>query len=327
MIFASEQTDVRVHLGPEDLAQAFRSDVRAGLTAAFKELPPKWLYDDRGCDLFEEITQLEEYYPTRREHAILLERAPLIAQLSRADTLVELGSGTSAKTRVLIEALLDRGQLRSFVAFDVAESVLRHAAIQLTTDYPTLAVTAVVGDFERHLEVLPREGTRLIAFLGGTVGNLSPSVRRQFLADLVATMQPGDSFLVGTDLVKDRGRLVAAYDDAAGVTAAFNRNVLDVVNRELDADFDPSAFDHIARFDEEHSWIEMRLRSRTAQRVTLGSLDLTVDFAEGEDIRTEISTKFTTTQICHELSTVGLTPLGQWTDAAGDFALTMARRV
>ena len=327
MTFASEQTDIRVYLGPDDLTQAFRNDVHAGLTAAFKELPPKWLYDDRGCDLFEEITRLDEYYPTRREHAILLERAPFIAQLSEADTLVELGSGTSSKTRVLIEALLDRGQLRRFVAFDVAESVLRHAAGQLTAEYPSLAVTAVVGDFERHLEVLPREGTRLIAFLGGTIGNLSPSARRQFLADLVATMQPGDTFLVGTDLVKDRGRLVAAYDDAAGVTAAFNRNVLDVVNRELDADFDPFAFDHIARFDEEHSWIEMRLRSRTTQRVTLNSLGLTVDFAEGEDIRTEISTKFTTTQICHELSTVGLRPLGQWTDGAGDFALTMARRV
>lgn len=327
MTVASEQTDIRVHLRPDDLAQAFRSDVRAGLTAACKELPPKWLYDERGCDLFEAITQLDEYYPTRREHAILLERAALIAQLSGADTLVELGSGTSAKTRVLIEALLDRGQLTSFVAFDVAESVLRQATEQLNVDYPALAVTAVVGDFERHLDVLPRQGTRLIAFLGGTIGNLSPTVRRQFLADLVNTMQPGDAFLVGTDLVKDRCRLVAAYDDAAGVTAAFNRNVLDVVNRELDADFDPASFDHVARFDEENSWIEMRLRSRTTQRVTLGSLDLTVDFKKGEDIRTEISTKFTTTQICHELSAMGLVPLGQWTDAAGDYALTMARRV
>lgn len=325
-------TDVRtddpisVHLPPDAMATALRSEVADGLTATPKELSPKWLYDDRGCELFDLITRLPEYYPTRAERSILLAHAAEIVELSGADTLVELGSGTSDKTRLLLDALRDAGRLGRMVAFDVAEPTLREAVAKLAADYPHAEVLGVVGDFNEHLDELPRGGRRMVAFLGGTIGNLHPAERTRFLASLAEVMAPGDTLLLGTDLVKDRGRLVAAYDDAAGVTAAFNKNLLSVLNRELDADFDLDRFDHVARFDEDGSFIEMRLRSRTAQRVVIAELDLEVDFADGEDLRTEISTKFTVGVVDAELRDAGLTPLRYWTDSAGDFALWLARR-
>jgi L-histidine N-alpha-methyltransferase len=269
---------VSVHLPPDAMATALRSEVAAGLTAEPKELSPKWLYDDRGCELFDQITRLPEYYPTRTERSILADRASEIVSISGADTVVELGSGTSDKTRLLLDAFAESGQLERFVAFDVAEPTLRDAVAKLAVDYAGVEVLGVVGDFNEHLDAIPDGGRRMVVFLGGTIGNLHPPQRAHFLASLAAAMAPGDTLLLGTDLVKERDRLVAAYDDGAGVTAAFNKNLLDVLNRELDGDFDPEQFDHVARFDEDGSFIEMRLRSRTDQRVVLGALDLQVDF-------------------------------------------------
>ncbi|HVM26316.1 MAG TPA: L-histidine N(alpha)-methyltransferase, partial [Mycobacteriales bacterium] len=252
------------HLAPDSLRRALEADVRAGLTATPKTLPPKWFYDARGSELFDQITRLPEYYPTRCEREVLAARAADIAEFTRADTLVELGSGTSEKTRLLLDALRDAGTLRRFVPFDVDETVLTSAGRAVAAEYPGVAVHAVVGDFERHLGTLPAGGRRLVAFLGGTIGNLPPVERASFLASLAATLGPEDFLLLGTDLVKDPERLVRAYDDSAGVTAAFNRNVLHVLRRELGADVDPDAFEHVALWDARQEWIEMRLRARTA---------------------------------------------------------------
>jgi L-histidine N-alpha-methyltransferase len=247
-----------VHLTAEDLAQALRADARAGLDTRPRELPPKWFYDERGSRLFDEITRLPEYYPTRREREILLAHARDIAQRTGAATLVELGSGTSEKTRLLLNALQELGTLERFAPFDVSEPTLRTAAAAIAEEYPGLQVHAVVGDFERHLAFLPRGGRRLVAFLGGTVGNLKPDARARFLRRLARQLGPGDSVLLGTDLVKDIPRLEAAYNDRQGVTAAFNRNVLSVLNRALGADFVLEQFEHVARYDARQGWIEMR---------------------------------------------------------------------
>ncbi|MDQ1424619.1 MAG: L-histidine Nalpha-methyltransferase, partial [Acidimicrobiaceae bacterium] len=284
--------DLDVHVHPDEFGAALRADVLAGLTSMPKTLPPKWFYDDRGSELFEAITRLPEYYPTERERSILRARAASIATHSHADTIVELGSGTSDKTTVLLDAFTATGQLERFVPFDVSEATLREAADRLAARYPAVRVHGVVGDFERHLPFIPREGRRMIVFLGGTIGNFEPAARKAFLATLVATMAPGETFLLGTDLVKDRDRLVRAYDDSAGVTAEFNRNVLRVLNHELDADFEPERFRHRAVWDERNEWIEMHLVSEDERLVHVGALDLKVAFAAGESIRTEISAKF-----------------------------------
>jgi L-histidine N-alpha-methyltransferase len=317
---------VDVNLQPDDLAAALAADVRRGLTSSPKWLPPKWFYDERGSQLFEEITRLPEYYPTRREREILDARAREIASVSRADTLVELGSGTSEKTRLLLDALRDAGTLERFVPFDVSETTLRGAAEAIAREYAGVAVHAVVGDFEHHLTRIPHDGRRLVAFLGGTIGNLVPEERAQFLGRLTAGLSAGDTFLLGTDLVKDPTRLVAAYDDSQGVTAAFNRNVLAVVNRELGADFDLDRFAHVALWDAQHEWIEMRLRSTAAQSVTLAALDLTVELAAGEEMRTEVSAKLRRDGVERELGAAGLELVAWWTDPAGDFALSLSRR-
>lgn len=315
---------VDVHLEPGAMARALEADVRAGLGGMPKSLPPKWFYDDRGSELFDEITRLPEYYPTRTERSILLAHAGDIAELTKADTLVELGSGTSEKTRILLAALADAGTLRRFVPFDVSEQTLRDAAAAVAAEYDQIDVHAVVGDFEHHLGELPSGGTRIVAFLGSTIGNLAPGPRAGFLADLAAGLAPGDALLLGTDLVKDVDRLVAAYDDAAGVTAEFNRNVLRVLNRELDADFDPEAFTHVARFDPEAEWIEMRLRAEGEQRATIATLGLDVRFAPGEEVRTEISAKFRREGVERELAAAGLELAEWWTDPDGDFALSLS---
>ena len=316
---------VDVHLQPDDLAAALRTDVREGLTSTPKELPPKYFYDDRGSQLFEDITRLPEYYPTRCEREILDRCAGRIAEASGADTLIELGSGTSEKTRLLLDAMVDGGRLRRFVPFDVSETTLRDAAAHIAREYPSIEVHGVVGDFDHHLRLLPGGGRRLVAFLGGTIGNLTPSERKRFLAELVSGFEPGDGLLLGTDLVKDVGRLEAAYDDAAGVTAEFNRNVLHVVNASLDADFDPDRFQHVAFFDLDNEWIEMRLRSRATHTVTVPGCDgLEVPFEAGEEMRTEISAKFRRPGVESELAAVGLELTEWWTDAAGDFALSLS---
>src|SRR3954471_11685377 len=319
-------TTIEVHLGPDEWDRSLRTEALAGLTATPKVLSPTWLYDDRGCDLFDQITRLPEYYPTRAERSILQRRALEAAAVARADTLVEIGAGTAEKTRLLLDAMSMSGLLERYVPFDVAEATLRATASAVAAEHPGVRVEGVVGDFRRHLGTLPRGGRRLIAFLGGTIGNLEPSERAALLATLAGGMAPGDAFLLGTDLVKDRDRLVRAYDDGAGVTAAFNKNVLAVLNRELDADFDLDRFDHVARFDQEHEWIEMRLRSRGAQTVVVRSLGLTLHFDDGEDLRTEISAKFRPERVRAELDAAGLEMTEWWTDDDGDFALSLAVR-
>jgi L-histidine N-alpha-methyltransferase len=311
-------------LSPTSYSESLRADVRAGLTTSPKTLPPKYFYDERGSELFDEITRLDEYYPTRTERSILRDHAAEIAAGSAADTLVELGSGTSEKTRILLDAFRDAGSLRTFAPFDVDPSVLEAASDAIATEYPGVDVTAVVGDFERHLSALPTGGRRMVAFLGSTIGNFPPPARARFLADLRATLQPGDSFLLGTDLVKDADRLVWAYDDKDGVTAEFNRNVLAVINRELNADFQVEAFSHVALWNADEEWIEMHLRSDRDQRVRVADLDVTVDFEDGELMRTEISAKFRRTKVEAELEAAGFRLTNWWTDPGEDFALSLS---
>ncbi|MGS2619813.1 L-histidine N(alpha)-methyltransferase [Micromonospora sp. LZ34] len=314
---------LEIYLEQGDLDRGLRHDVRAGLSADPKWLPPKWFYDARGSELFEEITRLSEYYPTRAERAVLAERADRVAQLTGAKTMIELGSGSSEKTRLLLDAFARHGGLGTFVPLDVSVSALRQSTAEIAADYPALRVRGIVGDFTRHLDRLPTGGRRLVVFLGGTIGNLLPAERARFLADTRSALEVGDWLLLGTDLVKDPSVVVPAYDDAAGVTAEFNRNVLRVINRELGADFDPEAFDHVARWDPEREWIEMRLRARRPMRVRV--LDLDLRFAAGEELRTEVSAKFRPAGIAAELATAGFAVEEFWTDPDGLFGVTLAR--
>jgi L-histidine N-alpha-methyltransferase len=310
-------------LTADDLEKALRQDVSEGLTADPKWLPPKWFYDERGSALFEDITRLEEYYPTRRERAILMERAAEIAAATGAQTLLELGAGSGEKTRLLLDAL--GGTLREYVPVDVSGDFLAAAAGQIARDYPGLAVRSVVADYEQHLHLLPAGDRTLIAFLGGTLGNMPPAQRAGFLKGIRATMGDDDALLFGADLIKEESRLVRAYDDASGVTADFNRNVLRVINRELDADFVPEAYEHVAVWDSASEWVEMRLRSLTDQVVRIEALDLTVGFSALEEMRTEISSKFRAERLRDELDAAGLTLERCWTDPDEDFALVLAR--
>ncbi|MEU8087711.1 L-histidine N(alpha)-methyltransferase [Micromonospora sp. NPDC049101] len=314
---------LEIYLEEHDLERGLRDDVRAGLSAEPKWLPPKWFYDARGSELFEEITRLPEYYPTRAERAVLAERAPAIAALTGAKTLIELGSGSSEKTRLLLDAFTWQGGLGTFVPLDVSVSALRGSTAQIAADYPGLRVRGIVGDFTRQLDRLPTGGRRLVVFLGGTIGNLLPAERAEFLTAMRGALEVGDWLLLGTDLVKDPSVIVPAYDDAAGVTAEFNRNVLQVINRELGADFDPGAFVHVALWDPTHEWIEMRLRATRPMRVRV--LDLTVDFAAGEELRTEVSAKFRPEGIAGELASAGFAATEFWTDPDGLFGVTLAR--
>jgi L-histidine N-alpha-methyltransferase len=315
---------IEVHLTEADLRAALETDVRDGLTQPEKTLPPKYFYDATGSELFEQITRLPEYYPTRRERQILGGRADEIAAASHADTLVELGSGSSVKTRLILDGLQRAGTLQRYVPVDVSPSALEGAMDALVPDYPGLELHGVVADFEHHLSLLPEGGRRMVAFLGGTIGNLTPEERHEFLTDVRRGLGEGDTFLLGTDLVKDESRLVAAYDDSAGVTAAFNKNVLAVLNRTLRADFHAELFEHVAVWNREQEWIEMRLRSLKSQRVLIGDLDLEVSFDQGEEIRTEISAKFRRRRVRSELAAAGYRLDQWWTDPAGDFALSLA---
>jgi L-histidine N-alpha-methyltransferase len=306
--------------------RSLADDVLDGLTRPFKELPPKHFYDARGAELFDRICELPEYYPTRAERAILERSANEIAELTGAVELVELGSGTAAKTRVLLDALHSAGTLERYVPVDVTESMVRDCAQELTSEYPGLRVHGVIGDFERHLHhVPPRLGPRIVAFLGGTIGNFPPGSRRRVLREIARLLGPGDHLLMGTDLVKDPDVLEAAYDDAQGVTAEFNRNVLRVLNRELRADFDPEDFEHVALFDRENEWIEMRLRARREHTTTVQELDLSVHFNAGEELRTEISAKFTPARLESDLDAAGLELVRWLTDPEEQFALTLSR--
>ncbi|MFV2103264.1 L-histidine N(alpha)-methyltransferase [Micromonospora sp. LOL_024] len=314
---------LEIHLDDHDIALSLRRDVRVGLTAREKWLPPKWFYDSRGSELFDEITRLPEYYPTRVERAVLARRAAEIAELTGAKTLIELGSGSSEKTRLLLDAFTHHGNLGTFVPLDVSVSALAGSTAALAADYPRLRVRGIVGDFTRHLDRLPTGGRRLVIFLGGTIGNLLPAERDDFLARMRAALEAGDWLLVGTDLVKDPAVIVPAYDDAKGVTAEFNRNVLRVLNRELGTELDPEAFSHVARWDPEREWIEMRLRAERPVRVRV--LDLDVGFAVGEELRTEVSAKFRPEGIAAELAAAGFRVQRFWTDPDGLFGVGLAQ--
>lgn len=306
---------------PEDATDAaLRADVLHGLTDHPKWLPPKWFYDARGSELFDRITELPEYYPTRAEREILVARSGEIAAASGARTLVELGSGSSEKTRHLLDALAPA----AYIPVDVSESALTRAGQALIEERPGLEVHALIADFTAPLALPAAPGNRLVAFLGGTIGNLLPDERAKFLASVRSLLAPGDGLLLGTDLVKDERVLVRAYDDAAGVTAAFNKNVLAVVDRELGADFDPDTFDHVALWNAEQEWIEMRLRSRVAQTVKVPALDLAVEFTAGEELRTEVSAKFRKDGVTTELADAGLELTHWWTDEQGRFALSLS---
>ena len=305
-------------------AAALRADVAQGLSQSPKQLPPKWFYDARGSELFEDITKLPDYYPTRAEREILLTRADHIAAATRARTLIELGSGSSDKTRHLIGAL---DELHSYLPVDVSESALAAAGETLLTEHPGLTVHALVADFQQGIELPDTPGPRLLAFLGGTIGNLLPEERAAFLRSVHDMLSPGDALLLGTDLVKDEATLVAAYDDPQGVTAAFNKNVLEVINRELGGDFDPADFDHVALWNTEREWIEMRLRARKDLTVKVPGVDLAVTFTAGEELRTEVSAKFRREGVRAELASAGLELDSWWTDSADRFALSLSFRV
>ncbi|MEI7887867.1 MAG: L-histidine N(alpha)-methyltransferase [Actinomycetes bacterium] len=321
-----QSAQISVYVHSDQLREALCGEVAAGLLATQKELSPKWLYDERGCELFDQITQLREYYPTRAERSILDSYASEIHALSVANTLIELGSGTSDKTRLLLDAFQDAQNLDRFLAFDVADATLRDAVAKIHADYPEAEVAGIVGDFTQDLSELPSAGTRMVAFLGGTIGNFHATQRKAFLASLAQILKPGDSLLLGTDLIKERSRLLAAYDDSSGVTAAFNKNLLSVLNAELNAEFDLDTFEHVACFNEVDSCIEMRLRSTCDQQIAIRDLDLNIDFAAGEDLLSEISTKFTVQQVEGELTDAGFRTLHYWTDTAKDFALWLAIR-
>lgn len=314
-----------IYLTPDHAERALRDDARRGLTSTPKWLSPKWFYDARGSDLFEEITRLPEYYPTRVERSILAAHAGDIARHTGAHTLVELGSGSSEKTRLVLDALRQAGTLRQYVPLDVSESALREAVAAIHRDYPRLAIHGVVADFTEHLDRIPGQAPRVVAFLGGTIGNLFPDERGAFFDALHKALAPGDQLLLGTDLVKDQDVLIPAYDDEAGVTAEFNRNVLAVLNRELGADFNLDNYQHVAIWDSENEWIEMRLRATAAATVTLPKLALDMVLAAGEEIRTEISTKFGREGVKRELANAGFSLDSWWTDPEGLFALSLAR--
>ena len=310
-----------------ETARTLADDVLDGLTRPLKELPPKHFYDSRGAALFDRICELPEYYPTRTERAILERVADELIAATGASELVELGSGSAATTRLLLDAMAAAGTLQRFIAVDVTERVVRESAAELTREYPGLAVHGLIGDFERHLDRLPpASGPRLLAFLGGTIGNFAPASRARFLRTIAGLLAEEDHLLLGTDLVKDRATLEAAYDDAAGITAEFNRNILHVINRELGANFDPAGFQHVARFDAQNEWVEMRLRAREVQEVVLPAIALKVRFAAGEELRTEISAKFTRERVAAELSAAGLALAAWHTDENEWFALSLARR-
>jgi L-histidine N-alpha-methyltransferase len=311
-------------LSPNDHNVKLAEDLRVGLLSTPRWISPIWFYDERGSELFEEITKLPEYYPTARENEILRTYADEIVELANCDTLIELGAGSAEKSHELLAAMARAKSLAHFVAVDVSEEMLVTSSKAIQSSFG-IAVTALVADFSAHLPLLPTSGRRLITLMGGTIGNFEPTTRRSFFEQLRSLMGIDDALLVGADLVKDRARLVAAYDDSKGVTAEFNRNALRAINDAFDANFDAESFDHVAIFDETHHWIEMRLRSTRAQHVIVRGLGITFDLAKGEDIRTEISTKFSPSEIEAEFTDAGFRVVREFRDSADDFQLTLAR--
>jgi L-histidine Nalpha-methyltransferase len=323
---ATDRITIEVNLPPGGPLSGMAADVRAGLTSPFKELSPRYFYDERGSELFEQITELKEYYPTRCERAILEARSAEICEAAnRPASLIELGSGSARKTRVLLDAMKCAGCLETYCPVDISEEITRDAAERIATEFEGINVRGLVCDFEFDLERVPVEGPRVIALLGGTVGNFAPHQRAGFLRRISNLLGPEDSFLLGTDLVKDPAILEAAYNDSAGVTAEFNKNVLNVLNRELTADFDVDSFEHVARWDPENLWVDIRLRSQANQVVSVEALDMLVPFGAGEEMRTEISTKFLRPGLEGIYAEAGLELTDWWTDPDGLYALSLGR--
>jgi L-histidine N-alpha-methyltransferase len=301
-------------------------ELRQALLRSPREIPAKFLYDDYGSELFERITELPEYYQTRTERKLLTAIADRVVAVTRAEELVEIGAGAATKTRVLLDAMQRAGTLRLYVPVDVAEGTMRRVAEELVAEYPGLAVHGVVGDFMTQLEAIPEGGRRLVIFLGSTIGNLLPAEAERFLRRLHRQMAPGDHFLLGVDLVKPVDRLEAAYNDSAGVTAEFNRNILRVVNRMTGGDFDPEAFRHRAFYDRAHDWIDVRLVSERDQRVHLPALGLEFEVRQSEEIHTEISAKYDRERTEALLTKSGFEPLEWYTDPERLFGLSLAKR-
>ena len=316
---------VDVHLPPGGPLSGMAADVRAGLTKPFKELSPRYFYDELGSELFEQITELPEYYPTRCEREILQQESEQIVAAAQPRALIELGSGSAAKTRVLLDAMEAAGCLEAYAPVDISEEITRETADAIADEYEDIDVRGHVCDFELDLERVPVRGPRVIAFLGGTIGNFQPAQRASFLRRICNLLGPEDRFLLGTDLVKDAATLEAAYDDSKGVTAAFNKNVLTVLNERLDADFDLECFEHVARWDADNLWMDIRLRSLSHQVVNITALDLQVGFQAGEEMRTEISTKFMRPGLEGIYREAGLELTDWWTDPEGLYALSLAR--
>jgi len=315
---------IDTHVNARARREALAADVRRGLGTRPRSLPPKYFYDARGSELFEEITRLPEYYLTRTEAALLDEWAPTLMRSLAPHEVVELGSGFSSKTRRLLAAR-ERGRPLRYLPVDIDEPTVVAAADRLVSEDPSLEVHAVIGDFEHHLvHVPPAVGRRLVLFLGSTIGNLVPDARHALLTHVRALLGPGDRALLGLDLVKDTRVLEAAYNDTAGVTARFNRNILSVVNRSLAADFEPDAFRHHAWFNAVESRVEMHLVSDLAQTARVRDLGLVVDLKPGETIWTESCYKFTRDMADAMLEAAGLTLDGWHTDAAERFALVLA---
>jgi L-histidine N-alpha-methyltransferase len=317
--------DVHVPVGKGN--ESLIEDVRAGLSASPKWLLPKYLYDDLGCELYEQITDLPEYYQTRTELQILERECAGICDRHQPTELVELGSGSSRKTAAILDAMHAGGTLRRYLPFDIAPTAILDAAGRLNDAYPSLRIHGVAGDFDQHLDRIPRRGTRgrrLVAFLGGTIGNLHPSRRTPFLHSVAPLLEEGDVLLVGMDIAGDARRLEPAYDDAAGVTAAFNLNLLTMLNRELGADFDLDAFEHVATYDHEMEWVDLRLRSLADQDVRIPALGMTVRFGEGEEMRTELSCKFTRRSAAEMYAAAGLELIEWHTDDLDRFAVGLA---
>ncbi|NHP16817.1 L-histidine N(alpha)-methyltransferase [Rhodococcus sp. IC4_135] len=317
---------LEVYLTPAESVDALRAEAREGLTATPKWLSPKWFYDARGSELFEEITALPEYYPTRTERGLLAQYADEIAALTEPEILIELGSGSAEKTRLLLDAMTARGTLRTYVPQDVSVTALEGAAQQIGAEFPGIDVVGVVSDFTGSLHHLPGGGRRAVAFLGGTLGNLVPAERADFLSGIAAVLDPGENLILGVGLVIDPAVLVPAYDDAAGVTAQFNLNVLAVLNKQLGANFPLEDFRHVALWDAENEWIEMRLEAIRELSVRIDDLDLEITFAAGEQLRTEISAKFTEDGIAAELASAGFGVRKVWTDQDQRFVLLCAQR-
>jgi L-histidine Nalpha-methyltransferase len=322
----ADAVTIEVRLPPGGPLSGMAADVRAGLTKPFKELSPRYFYDERGSRLFEAITELEEYYPTRAERSILESRGEeIVAAAGGPATLIELGSGTAAKTRVLLDAMRRASCLEGYAPVDISEQITRETASRIAAEYGGISVHGLVCDYELDLERIPLGGPRLLAFLGGTVGNFEPAQRASFLRRVANLLGPDDRFLLGTDLVKGRERLEGAYNDSAGVTAEFNKNVLAVLNRELGADFDLDAFEHVAFWDDENLWMDIRLRSLRRQLVDFPALGMQVAFDRGEEMRTEISTKFAREGLTGIFAEAGLELTDWFTDSEGEFALSLAR--